>query len=430
MKRFFLAFFVCAALISPAKAIAPVIAFAVTTSAGTTSVASAATTAVGLVLTAAAIAKSIFFPTKINFPTKPESYDPSSGYPSITFESNSSYTNTCQVLARRIAIRGTNVVSYDWTFRQTTSCNSATYATSKHVCDGLNSETGVCSVEYIDHFKFRCTTTAGCGPIARDQEAIWAQYQVFEDEKMASGLGGADETISITRSSGLFSYDLRDVDVPSSVGGESGFPVTTSSGLAFQFTNDAQQMSVITVNPSPLGTTITEYNQTSPETYQKSELQVDTAGVIQSGSSTSSSGVVNPVPSSPPNVSVVYQPVTSTSPETDPGTGTGTQFPSDYARAGEAAAAAQNVVDGLLSGEFVTPEVPDEQMPWFGSTFDGVLPTINTAGATCPVWQFDALGESFYIDHHCQLIVDFNALFYAMFTAFWVLLAFRTVLEA
>jgi hypothetical protein len=108
-------------------------------------------------------------------------------------------------------------------------------------------------------------------------------------------------------------------------------------------------------------------------------------------------------------------------------------FPSDYAKTGEAALASQYLAQEIaknFQGDLIQPEVDDTEMPWFGDTFDGVLPTINTSGAICPVWQFEALGDQFYIDHHCQLITDFNALFYAMFTAFWVLLAFRTVMEA
>lgn len=415
----------------PARAIAPVIAIGVATSAGTTSVATASTTAVGLAITALAIAKSVFFPTSIGLPTKPSSVQ---AFPPTTFTDNTSQLiNTCRLYTMRIDIKGSNTTSPgQWVSGSTVACNSSTYSQSKYTQQGCSTTNGVfdCTQKWIDHYRLDCVSGAGCGLIANGQQSSWAGAQQFEVDTFATQGAISDTAIKIERNGDQYFYRTTDVDVPSMVGGESGYPAMTTNGLAVQFTNDSDQLSVVTMNPSPLGTTITEYNQTAPDTYQKSEIQVDTGGVIRSGSSTSSTGTINPVPSSSPNVAVNYSPVTQTDPGTDPGDGGQVQFPSDYARAGEAAAAAQNVVDGLLSGEVIVPEVPNEDMPWFGATFDGVLPTINTSGATCPVWQFDALGESFYIDHHCQLIVDFNALFYAIFTAFWTLLAFRTVLEA
>ncbi len=419
----------------PARAIAPVIAIGVATSAGTTSVATASTTAVGLAITALAIAKSVFFPTNISFPTKPASVQ---AFPSTTFSDNTTQLiNTCRLYTMRIDIKGVNTTNPgQWVVGSSVPCNSPSFSQSKYTQQGCTTTNGVfdCTSKWIDHYRLDCISGAGCGLIANGQQSSWSGAQQFEADTFAAQGSVSDSALRIERNGDQYLYRTTDIDVPTSVGGESGFPAMTSNGLASQFSNESQQMSVVTMNPSPLGTTITEYNQTSAETYQRSEIQVDTGGVIRSGSTSSASGTVNPVPVSQPNVAINYSPVTQsntgTDPGTDPGTGGQTQFPSDYARAGEAAAAAQNVVDGLLSGELLTPEVPDTEMPWFGSTFDGVLPTINTSGATCPVWQFDALGESFYIDHHCQLIVDFNALFYAIFTAFWTLLAFRTVLEA
>lgn len=237
------------------------------------------------------------------------------------------------------------------------------------------------------------------------------------------------------RATNFYKYPAGDADLPASVGGDSGLPVITNNGMALGYTNGANKASVATFSATSLGQSIDNYTQTDASTISRTSMQVDNSGVVQSVAQTTLSGAINPVPVSDPLTVVNYSPVGSTSsnPGTNPSTGSQTtvQFPSDYARAGEAASAAQIVSENLLSGEVVTPVVADSEMPWFGDTFDPVSGfQINTVGASCPVWQFNALDENFYIDHHCTLITNFNGLFYAMFTALWALLAFRTVMEA
>lgn len=242
----------------------------------------------------------------------------------------------------------------------------------------------------------------------------------------------SDSTIELNPSGGSFVFN-SDPDIPASVGGDTGFPVPDDSGrLVVGSTNANNQFVVTTVSSLPDGgSIISEYVQTSPNEVSATQVQVSPTGQISNVSTSQAAGTLNPVPI---QAGASYVPVNSPSPtnqgQFNPETGEIT-FPSDYARAGEAAAAAQTISDNLLSGEVITPVVPDSDMPWFGETFDPLSGfQINTTGATCPVWQFDALDESFYIDHHCVLIQDFNPLFYAMFTAFWVLLAIRTVMEA
>ncbi len=230
-----------------------------------------------------------------------------------------------------------------------------------------------------------------------------------------------------------------DPDLQAGVGGASGTPAFTSSGSIYTQGMDSNNLLTVTkITPSENGVSIQEYSQIADNQVRQTNAQIGTNGVVQSTNQNYYQGEVQNIPASStpyvPDFNPVANPTQNPAPDgsSNPGTGgsVNVQFPSDYARAGEASMAAQLVVDAITQGDLLTPEVADTDMPWFGATFDGVLPTINTSGASCPVWQFDALGESFYIDHHCQLIVDFNALFYAIFTAFWTLLAFRTVLEA
>lgn len=240
----------------------------------------------------------------------------------------------------------------------------------------------------------------------------------------------------------LTGYSPRsgDADYQAAAGGNSSTPAYDNGTAYIQYQSSSGEFNVAKLDPQPDGSlSITEYTQISTGQVRQTNMNIDSGGVAQSHSQNYYQGEVTGIPQTSTGQISGYVPVQNAqqnpAPDgsTSPGTGGQIQFPTDYARTGEAAQAALTVasaVDALVQGEVQTPVVDDQDMPWFGSTFDGVLPTINTAGATCPVWQFDALGESFYIDHHCQLIVDFNALFYAIFTAFWSLLAFRTVLEA
>lgn len=242
----------------------------------------------------------------------------------------------------------------------------------------------------------------------------------------------ADSVVELAPSFSAYSFN-SDPDIPLNIGGDSGLPIVDEAGrIVVASTNSQNQFVVNTVSSlSDGGTMLSEYVQTAPNQVSSTQVQISPSGQISNVSTAQTAGTVNPVPTS---LGAIYSPVTAPTPtnqgQFDPATGEIT-FPSDYARSGEAAAAAQTISENLLQGEVVTPVVADADMPWFGDTFQPLSAfQINTTGATCPVWQFEALDENFYIDHHCTLIQDFNALFYAMFTAFWVLLAIRTVMEA
>ena len=259
----------------------------------------------------------------------------------------------------------------------------------------------------------------------------------YESEFSSTQTNG---TLQVDLSENGYSPRTTDADYQAAAGGNSSTPAYDNGTAYIQYQSSSGEFNVAKLDPQPDGSlSITEYTQISTGQVRQTNMNIDSGGVAQSHSQNYYQGEVTGIPQTSTGQISGYVPVQNAqqnpAPDgsTSPGTGGQIQFPTDYARTGEAAQAALAVasaVDALVQGEVQTPVVDDQEMPWFGSTFDGVLPTINTVGATCPIWQFDALGESFYIDHHCQLIVDFNALFYAIFTAFWSLLAFRTVLEA
>lgn len=446
MKKFIALFVLCAAITLPSLAVAPAIVLSIATTSGTFSTIPTAASAVGTLLTAitltgaaliSAAGKSIkiFWPTTDGKGAAP----PTSLFADPGTATASQLTNSCTAWIRVDELFNTTTTStnYDWkVFSATVSCsNWATYDNAS-VTDSCNGNYNQSCAVRVTSYKLSCKSTAGCGSIQNGQAIESTDNALVLEQKRAQLRASEDNQIRLSNNAGAISYDLGDMQLPTIVGGETGYPApVTGGGMALNYTNSTGQNSVIVQQPVTDGYKLSDYAQLPDGQVYVSDLTVSNNGTAQSHATSTQTGYVNPVPQTGPGTAVNYSPIIATNP--NPGTTpeptpspSPATFPSDYSRTGEAAAAANIIVNELLTGEILEPTVPDADMPWFGSTFDGVLPTINTVGASCPVWQFDALGESFYIDHHCQLIVDFNFLFYAMFTAFWVLLAFRTVLEA
>lgn len=241
----------------------------------------------------------------------------------------------------------------------------------------------------------------------------------------------ADSVIEFSHSPTGYSFN-SDPDIPLSVGGDTGFPVLDDSGrLVLGSTNPDGQFVVNTVSSLPDGgSMISEYVQIAPNQVSSTQVQISPTGQISNVSTAQTSGTVNAVPTS---VGVSYSPVTAPTPtnqgQFNPETGE-IEFPADYARTGEAGAAASQVVNGLLQGDLITPAESTESMPWFGSTFDGLSPSLSVS-STCPIVSFGQTRfGSFDSSPFCEMLQPQQGFLFAIFTAVWTLLGFRVVMSA
>lgn len=116
-------------------------------------------------------------------------------------------------------------------------------------------------------------------------------------------------------------------------------------------------------------------------------------------------------------------------------------FPSDYARAGEAAAAASAIntslgpkLDKLLetSPAPSDPTLPDPgQYTDFGSTFNSLTGwSVPGHSSQCPTSSFSAFGKTFTIDSHCTLWADHSQALQAAMMVVWTIAALWVVLKA
>jgi len=122
------------------------------------------------------------------------------------------------------------------------------------------------------------------------------------------------------------------------------------------------------------------------------------------------------------------------------GTGTNTggtvnvEFPSDYARQGEAQAAAQLLKPFLENSVDVPdPYITETQFTdsFFKETFKDLLSwQLPNHTSMCPTSSFSFNGQSFTIDSHCQLINDHWSVFQTVMSVVYVLLAMFIVLRA
>lgn len=123
------------------------------------------------------------------------------------------------------------------------------------------------------------------------------------------------------------------------------------------------------------------------------------------------------------------------------GTGTGTntiEFPSDYARQGEAGQAAllvKGAIDPIKDRLTQTETVPDPTPrdwadPW-GVTWDSLKGwRLPPHSGTCPVSSFEWNGSVFQFNSHCALIQDHFGAFSAVMSVVWSVLALFLVLGA
>jgi hypothetical protein len=112
------------------------------------------------------------------------------------------------------------------------------------------------------------------------------------------------------------------------------------------------------------------------------------------------------------------------------------EFPDDYARRGEAQAAADSINDVIL-GDFpppVDPALPDSsefEKNFFDKVFDNLKGwNLPPHFSQCPVGSFDAFSQSFTIDSHCQLAENYFGAFSGAMAVVWVVAALWVVLRA
>lgn len=194
--------------------------------------------------------------------------------------------------------------------------------------------------------------------------------------------------------------------------------------------DNKQSTTVISARPDG-GTDITTHIQDEPGLIRSFNTQISPSSVVQSASNSYSAGSVQPTSAIQPGAEFV--PVTSSvnpTPTPNPGTGGTVQFPADYAKTGEASFAASQVVDGLLLGDVTIPSESTDTMPWFGSTFDGLAPSLAVS-SVCPVVSFGQTRYgSFDSSAFCQMLQPQQGFLFAIFTAVWTLLGFRVVMSA
>lgn len=119
------------------------------------------------------------------------------------------------------------------------------------------------------------------------------------------------------------------------------------------------------------------------------------------------------------------------------------QFPSDYARQGEAAAAAQSINDALgpkldkiteTGADPADPvEPPNSQFDqaFFQGTFTNLLGwQLPAHTSQCPTSSFNWNNTSYTLDSHCQLVANHFSAFSSVMSVVWTILALFILLGA
>jgi len=176
-----------------------------------------------------------------------------------------------------------------------------------------------------------------------------------------------------------------------------------------------------------------DINRNGQQTQIAATTQVSASQVLQRSMVVTADGKID----------TVYQAVADGLIDTVPAPGGGTstggnqniQFPSDYARQGEAGQAADKVATaienlGKASASLDDPMLPEWADPW-GDAFNGLRGwSMPNHSSQCPVGSFNWDGKIYTIDSHCQLVVDHWGPLSASMTAVWFVAALFIVLRA
>lgn len=176
-------------------------------------------------------------------------------------------------------------------------------------------------------------------------------------------------------------------------------------------------------------------------------LTVSQAGVVSSGTNTATAQ--NLVLSPTNNTFTLttapassFQPAAAGSTAGSPAPVT-VQFPSDYARMGEAATAAQSIANSLgpkidkITETGVDPDdpvIPEESQfdqAFFNGTFSSLKAwQVPAHSSSCPSGSFSFNGSTFVIDSHCQLVASHFGVLQAAMMVVWSVVALGIVLRA
>lgn len=236
-------------------------------------------------------------------------------------------------------------------------------------------------------------------------------------------------------------------DLVGSFSAVQGTTSTSGDSISFVGTN-AGNVSTLTSNAQPGGgTTITQSTQltdASGATYIRigtivlgsdgsivSSSTVNVMGSLDTGAAASNGGAV--VVSAPAGT-IAASPVTPAA--SDP-----IVFPTDYARAGEASAAAVPIVQALAplttTQTVADPTLPvDADMPSWGNTFSGLLSwQLPGHSSVCPQPSVDlsavlGAGAVYTLSSHCTLFNNAAVSIHSAMLAVWTIAALFIVLAA
>ena len=211
----------------------------------------------------------------------------------------------------------------------------------------------------------------------------------------------------------------------------SGMPVAYNVTAREDGGSVVQQQTAVATAAGDTGTK-TETFQISPTGVIETATQTTTADQLAVDPAASPSSATISVVAADPNASssTLYQ---------------GFQFPNDYARVGEAAAAANilapkldNIKDALTTTATVDdPTLPAvEDMPGFGDTFTDLLAwRLPPHSSACPQPTVDlssifGAGHVYTLSSHCTLLQDNSSIIHASMVLMFTIMALFIVLRA
>lgn len=248
-----------------------------------------------------------------------------------------------------------------------------------------------------------------------------------------------DKACDMAYSNGAFGF-YDDADCAPAADGKKLQPYIRGPNVMAYGQNSNGQPLLFEVQPGQDEWKIKTHQQsdTPTETLVKTDtytVDPKTGAITGASSSTSPGSITGPsggtVPATYPGTPTPTDPKVNT----DPTKKADIQFPSDYARQGEAGAAADKIKTAIEdvtkpSDELDDPSSPDWADPW-GDSFNGLRGwSMPGHSSQCPVGSFDWDGRIYTIDSHCRLVVDHWGALSASMTAVWLVAALFIVLRA